>query len=74
MNELVSALAFHWILTLLTGVVAGAWVVFDVVNLIRLRGADRRDAVVRDKYFGYVIGIAIGTIGVLGCLRFNGVL
>ena len=47
---------------------------FDVVNLIRVRGSDRRDAVVRDQYFGYVIGIAIGTIGVLGCLRFNGVL
>jgi hypothetical protein len=28
---------------------------------------------VRDKIFGYFCGIAIGVIGVLGCLRFHDV-
>ena len=31
------------------------------------------DPVIRDKHFGYVMGIAIGVIGVLGCLKFHGV-
>ena len=73
MNELMSATAFKWFLTILTGGLAGAWLVYDSINLIRTRNADRGDAVMRDKHFGYVIGILIGIIGIVGCLRFHGV-
>ena len=73
MNELMSATAFKWFLTILTGGLAGAWFVYDSINLIRTRNLDRSDAVVRDRHFGYVMGIIIGVIGVLGCLKFHGV-
>jgi hypothetical protein len=73
-TELVSDNVFRWALTFLTGGFAGAWLVVDAVSLIRSRHADRSDPVVRDKHFGYVIGIAIGAIGVIGCLRFWNVL
>ena len=71
---LVSDRAFHVLLSLITGVVAGGWTIHDLVLLARLRGGDRRDPLVADQWFGYVMGIVIGLIGVVGTLRFNGVL
>jgi hypothetical protein len=44
------------------------------VFLARLRGANRRDPLVGDQRFGYAMGIIIGMIGVVGTLRYNGVL
>jgi ABC-type nickel/cobalt efflux system permease component RcnA len=73
MNDVMSPVAFKWLLTALTGVLATAWLIYDTRNLIVTRNADRTDAVVRDKHFGYVIGILIGIVGVLGCLRFHDV-
>jgi hypothetical protein len=73
MNELMSPNAFKWVLTILTGGLAGLWAIYDTINLIRTRNLDRNDAVVRDRHFGYVIGIIIGVAGVIGCLRFHGV-
>jgi hypothetical protein len=74
MNELFSDYTFRWLLTLITGGVGGAWAVHDVVFFARLRGANRRDPLVRDQRFGYAMGIIIGMIGVVGTLRYNGVL
>src|SRR5690606_35030406 len=37
MNELISPNAFKWFLTIITGGVAGAWFVYDTINLIRTR-------------------------------------
>lgn len=74
MGELVSHDVFRWFLTLFTGVVAGAWGIYDTINLLRLRGKDRNDPVNGDKRFGYYIGIAIGILGVIGCLRYQGVM
>ena len=71
---LVSDSSFRLFLSLVTGVVAGAWAIHDVVLLARLRGASGRDLLVADQRFGYVMGIVIGMIGVVGTLRFNGVL
>ena len=71
MNELMSPTAFKWFLTFLTGGLAGAWLIYDSINLIRSRSADRSDPIVRDKHFGYVIGILIGIVGIVGCLRFH---
>ena len=70
-TELVSANVFHWILIALTGGLAGTWVVVDTFSLIRIHGADRSDPLVRDKRFGYMMGIIIGAIGVIGCLRYH---
>lgn len=74
MNELMSASAFKWFITLLTGGMAGSWLVYDTINLIRTRNADRKNPIVRDKHFGYVMGIAIAIVGLVGCLRFHDVL
>ena len=73
MNELMSAGAFKWFLTILTGGLAGSWFFYDSFNLFRIRNADKKDPIVRDKIFGYLVGIAIGVVGVLGCLRFHDV-
>jgi hypothetical protein len=72
-SELVSQTAFAWIVTVLTGGLAGSWFFYDIINLIRVRNADGRDPLIGDRRFGYVIGIAIGLAGVLGCLRFHDV-
>lgn len=73
MNEVMSPEAFKWFLTALTGGLAGFWVIWDTKNLVKARNLDRSDPVVRDRHFGYVIGILIGVIGVFGCLRFHDV-
>lgn len=72
--NIVSDNTFRWILTILTFGLAGAWLVYDSYSLIRSWNADRGDSVVRDKHFGYVVGIVIGIIGIVGCLRFHGVM
>ena len=72
--NLVSADAFKWFLTLMTGVLAVAWLIYDAINLARTRNADRADPIVRDKQFGYVIGVLIGVVGIVGVLRFQGVI
>ena len=38
-----------------------------------LDAARGRDPLVRDRRFGYAMGIVIGLIGVVGCLRFHDV-
>ncbi|HEU4729849.1 MAG TPA: hypothetical protein VFT22_18260 [Kofleriaceae bacterium] len=74
MNEIVPEWLFRLVLSVVTGGVAALWVIHDIVLLARLRGADRGDPLVTDQRFGYVMGILIGTIGVVGTLRYNGVL
>jgi hypothetical protein len=73
-NEIVDYTTFKWILTILTGGLAGTWFFYDSFNLFRIRNADKQDPLVRDKIFGYIIGIAIGAVGVIGCLRFHDVM
>lgn len=72
-DNILSPEAFKWFLTILTGGLAGIWFFYDLRNLIVTRKLDRSDGVVRDKHFGYVMGIVIGIIGVVGCLKFHGV-
>ncbi len=67
---------FRALISLFTGGVAGAWLIHDLLFLarvVRRGGADRRDPRVGDQVFGYVIGIVIGVVGVVGTLRYNGV-
>jgi hypothetical protein len=74
---IVSDSVFRVLSSVLIGGVAALWVLHDAVLLARLaplRRTNRGDALVADKRFGYTMGIVIGVIGVLGTLRFNGVL
>jgi hypothetical protein len=73
MNELMTASQFKWFLTILTGGLAGVWLLYDLWNLSRLRGKDKADPIVADKRFGFLIGILIGVVGCVGVLRFHGV-
>jgi hypothetical protein len=72
-HDLVSASVFLWFITLATGGVSALWVLYDAVNLIRTRHLDRSDALVRDKHFGYAMGVLMGSLGILGSLRAHGV-
>jgi hypothetical protein len=71
---LVSDTVFRIYMCAIVGGVAAVWVIHDLVLIARLRGANRRDPLVADKRFGYAMGIVIGMIGIIGTLRFNGVL
>jgi small-conductance mechanosensitive channel len=73
MNDLVSQTTFAWCLTILVVGVCAPWLVYDIRNLSRALRADGGDPVVRDKRFGYAIGITIAVIGIVGSLRFQGV-
>lgn len=74
MNQPMSPHAFRWFLTILTFALAAPWVIYDTRNLIVTRKLDRSDPVVRDRRFGYVIGIFVGGVGTLGCLLFQNVI
>jgi len=75
MIELVSPITFKWIMSILTAL-ASTWALYDVVHLTRLvrNHAPTSDPLVRDKYFGYAMGIAIGLLGYAGILRYHDVL
>ena len=64
---------FRAFLSVSTGSIAGLWVIHDAVLFARLRKV-RADALVGDQRFGYVMGIVIGIVGVVGSLRYSGVL
>jgi hypothetical protein len=66
---MMSATAFDWAVSAITFALAGPWIFYDGWNLVRLRKADSSDLVVRDKRFGYVIGMMIGVIGVIGVAK-----
>jgi hypothetical protein len=71
MTQLLSPTAFKWFLTLVTGIVAAVWFVYDGIKLVRLAPETPSAG---DKRFGYMIGMSIGAIGVIGCLKFWNVL
>ena len=74
MSEPMSASAFAWFITFCVGGLGAAWFVYDGINLARALKLDRADPVVRDRRFGYAMGMLMGTIGVIGALKFHGVI
>jgi hypothetical protein len=70
--NVVSDAVFSWFLTFLVGGLSAAWLVYDIRNLTKLRGADARDALVRDRRFGYIVGIVVALIGLVGTARYHG--
>jgi hypothetical protein len=73
-DHLVSHTVFVWFITLMTGLVAGTYFFYDGIRLYLLRNADKSDPTIHDKGFGYIIGMFVGGIGVLGVLRYHGVM
>jgi FtsH-binding integral membrane protein len=69
--NLVPQAVVTWIVTIGTMVLSLAWLVYDTRNLLRLRGADRKNPLVRDRLFGYVIGIVTAIVGIVGVLRYH---
>jgi hypothetical protein len=72
MSEFVPDGVFRAALSVLTGGLAAIWLVHDLVMIARL--PRRREPLVGDKRFGYAMGIVIAAVGIVGTLRFNGVI
>jgi hypothetical protein len=68
--NVISDEAFRWFLTLATGVVAAVWFFYDTRSLWRTRRSEP-SPLLRDKQFGYVMGMVIGAVGVIGSLHFQ---
>lgn len=68
---IVSHHAFIWFCTIMTVGLAGTWV---FVDLWRLRNVVREDlsrAIVRDRLFGSLIGLAVSIAGIIGMVRYH---
>lgn len=72
--KILSDEGFKLFLSVVTAGVGVVWTLNELRLMSRLRGKDRADKRVGDQWFGYAIGILIGVIGIVGTLRFNGVL
>ena len=68
-----TATQFAWFITAAVGGLSALWLVYDGVNLARTWRLDRADPSVRDRHFGYAMGLVMAAIGVIGALRFHGV-
>jgi hypothetical protein len=64
-----SPFAFHVFMTIVTGGVSAIWFAVDLRNLVRARRLDATPSV-RDRKFGYSMGLVIATIGVVGSTLF----
>lgn len=64
--NLVSSTSFEMFCSVATAGLGGVWLAYDLRNLARALREDRRDPLVRDRLFGYVIGMIIGAVGVVG--------
>ena len=65
--NILSDYAFRVFLTINVAAVALFWGTVDAIRLVRTR---RDQDPTGDKRFGYLIGVGIGLVGVLGCLMF----
>jgi hypothetical protein len=74
MTEPMSATTFAWFVTIAVGGLGALWFIYDAINLAKSLRLDRSNPSVRDRHFGYAMGMLMATIGVVGALRFHGVL
>ncbi|MEP6859435.1 MAG: hypothetical protein ABJE66_02380 [Deltaproteobacteria bacterium] len=70
MSSPMSAWAFHVFMTIVTGGVSAIWFAVDLRNLLRARTLDGTNPSIRDRKFGYSMGLVIATIGVVGSTVF----
>lgn len=66
-----SADQFRWFVTLITGGVSAIWFLSDARKLIRTGREDGANPSVRDRRFGYTMGLVIATIGIVGSAKLN---
>lgn len=71
-HDLVSPAFYKWFITAIS-LILTVWAFYDVVRLWRLRRENFRDPLVRDKLWGYVLGVAMGILTIVGVLRYHGV-
>ncbi len=71
-HDLVSPSTYRGFVTMISLFLA-AWAFYDIVKWRRLKGQDRKDQLVQDKLWGYVLGLVMGCVTVFGVLRYNGV-
>lgn len=62
---------FRWFITLITGGVSVIWFLSDARKLIRTGREDGANPSVRDRRFGYTMGLVIATIGIVGSAKLN---
>jgi hypothetical protein len=67
-DDLISAVAFGWLMTAMVVGISASWIVVDIVRLRRALRDDTAHPTVRDRVFGSIMGIIIGSIGVGGGL------
>jgi hypothetical protein len=70
MNGPLSPWLFHVFMTIVTGGVSAIWFAVDLRSLLRTRKLDATNPSVRDRKFGYSMGLVIATIGVVGSTIF----
>jgi ABC-type lipoprotein release transport system permease subunit len=70
-HDPMTAFQFRWFLTLVTGGVSAIWFLSDARKLWKARTAGS-DPAVRDRRFGYVMGLIIATIGMVGSAKLQG--
>jgi FtsH-binding integral membrane protein len=63
--------AVMWACAIPTAILATLWLAYDLRNLTKLRGADMTEPLNRDKRFGFLMGIVIGVVGIVGVLRYH---
>ena len=68
---MVSHATYIWFVTLMTGGVAGAWMIVDSVRLRRALRADPADPAFRDRIFGSVIGLLVSLVGLVGVVAYH---
>lgn len=71
---ILSQLHYMYFVTFMTAGMCAAWIVVDSIRLRRALRDDTSDPVVRDRVFGSLIGLAVCTWGILGCLDYWGYL
>jgi hypothetical protein len=62
---------YEWITTLLIAGLAVGWGIVDIVRLRAALREDTRDAVVRDRIFGSLIGLTIAVLGIIVVVRYH---
>jgi hypothetical protein len=70
MTNPMSDFTFAVFLTIVTGGVSLVWFFFDLRNLLRVRALDTTNPSIRDRRFGYSMGLVIATIGIAGSAKY----
>ena len=60
---------FAWVPTIMIVCISLGWFIVDTVNLRRELAKDQRES---DRVFGYITGMVLGTLGIIGLfVHFN---